>query len=828
MIVKLILKNYTPLSKKGVTYVELNTKSIFNIILGRNGFGKTSLLRELTPWPADNADYMEGGYKEVHIVVGKNTFVLTSSTGKGSEHHFILNGKELNEGNTLLVQRDLVKMHFNFNLNTKNVITGLDVKDLFSTLSAVRRKDFLMSVNPNDTSYALKMYERLKSNHNALKGGLKTQRQRLVVEEGRLTQLATMDPVKLQEEIRILDDQVKNALIIHGQLQEVQSVDTREIKDEIGNIISFLLGTNVRVKFPKSQLLTMKEQQYGTLDFYKSKEIRYSSLLVEFANTLAGLDLANNNLDSYRHRLTNLDVLISDANDQWSVLSKLFNDNQDFPIDVNDESFEEFAARATEFTYLVQSVNRAVDSDITSTKFTQQQVTLQQVNSEYLTLKRTIDDIVHQLDHYNRAESADCPSCNTTFKPGLTQIKPEVLKNTLVDHNTRLVVLKAKVEELTDYIDDNQGWYDSMSELLRFSRNTEHVGTFVKIIQVYQIGKKDTSVLVKLLKGAVSYVDVNKTLAKLNEERENVEKQIKFLESSDVETLIKRSEYVERELSVAQRSIRRILNDIKDIDDQLDLIELDSQRRYRLNQLVSELQELLLNNGQYKIKLAVKEAINELTPRKDQMISGLIRAESLNSVIQSIKDNIADMERREKHTALLMDGLSPIKGLIGYLMNDFLKSVVANVNAIVQPIWTNRLQVLNCSVSKGEDDVDLNYNFPVVSGDSNKPNRDVGNCSGGEREILNFAFRLVLLRYLGTSCSIPLMMDEVGVAFDELHRGRFAAYISEQLRLDKLPQTFMISHYVNQYGAFNTANVIALNTEGLSVPGKVNTNSVLR
>lgn len=829
MITKLILKNYTPLTKKGVNYIELNTKEIFNIVLGRNGFGKTSLLRELTPFPADNADYESGGYKEIHIVIDKDVYVLTSSTGKGSEHHFIHNGKEINEGNTLLVQRDLVKSYFGVTQNTKNVITGLDVRDLFSTLSAPRRKDFLMAVNPNDTSYAVKVHDKLKSNLNALKGGLKTQRQRLIVEEGRLSQLANMDAGALQQEIRVLDDQIKNALIIHGQLQEVQLADVRDIKTEIGNICSFLIGVNERVTHPKSQLLAMRENVFNLLDTFRAKEIKYSTMLSEFAGTLAGLDASNSNLESYKLRYENIKKSLFDLNDQLQKQLTIINSTDEFPIHPNDgEVFQQFTAKATQFIYLVQSVNRAVDPDITSTKFTNHQIKLQELNNDVSGTRRKIDDLEHQLDHYSRADTVECPSCDNKFKPGLTDVNPEKLKNQLSVLRERKAELDKQVIFHTDYINDNQGWYDSMSELLRFARNSPTSGEYVKVIQNFRIGKTDTSVLINILKACIGYVETKSSIETYKEEKENVEKQIKFLESSDIETLLVRVETIEKWLGITQRTIKSTTTKLKNINSQLDLIEEDNQRRDKLSLLIGELEDLLLNNGQYKIKLAVKEAINELTPRKDQMLSGLIRAESLNSVIASIKENIADMERREKHTLLLVDGLSPVKGLIGYYMNDFLKSVVANVNAIVQPIWTNRLHVLNCSVSKGEDDVDLNYAFPVLSGSSDKVNRDIGNCSGGEREIINFAFRLTLLRYLGKRCSIPLMMDEVGVAFDELHRGRFAAYIAEQLRLDKLPQTFLISHYVNQYGVFNTANVIALNTEGLNVPGEVNTNSIMR
>lgn len=830
MITKLILKNYSPLAKKGTTYIELTTNEIFNIILGRNGFGKTSLMRQLTVYPPDNADFLPGGYKESHHVIGKDTYILQSTTGKSSEHHFIHNGKELNEGNTLLVQRELVKIHFGITPLINNVITGLDVRDLFTTLSATRRKEFLMAVNPNDTSFALKVFEKLKGSANALKGGLKTQRQRLVVEESRLSQLAAMDPAVLQEEIRLLDDQIKNALIIHGQLQHVEHRDITPLKNEIGNICSFLIGANSSVKYPKSVLLQMKEQRLGTLDYYKTKEVRLSTMLTEMATQLAGHD-GTNNLASYKARLENIDKLLEENLARWNLLNNKFDSNKELfevPL-LGEDGFKEFALLSTELVWQIQSVNRAIDPEINSVKYQSCQEKLKEQTAERDGVKRKADELRHTLNHFNKAEAIDCPKCDAKFKLGFERLNPEVLKGNIEDLDKRYRELNESILILTDYINDNMGWYESMAGLTRFARNAGDVGGMIlKLVKNYQVGKSDTSVLVDLIRSTAEYVENNHTRQVLQEERENVDKQIKFLESADIETMMKRAEYVERELGSVQRSVRRVLNEMRDYDSQLDIIELDNQKRNRLHQLTQELAQVLAENGQYKIKQRVEEAIDELTPRKSQLISNLIRSESLNSVIQSIKDNIADMEKREKHTLLLMDGLSPVKGLIGYFMNDFLRSVIANMNAIIQPIWTNRLQILNCSTSESDEDVDLNYTFPVITGDKDKPNKDVGMCSGGEREIINFAFRLVIRRYLGERCSVPLMMDEVGVAFDELHRGRFCAYIAEQLRLDKLPQVVMISHYVNQYGVFHDSNIIALNTEGLTVPVKVNQKAIIR
>ena len=826
MITKLIIKNNAALSKKGATYLELDTKDVFNIIVGRNGFGKTTLMGELTMLPPDNADYLPGGYKEVHAVVGKDTYIVKSTTGKSSEHFFIHNGKNLNEGNTLLVQRELVKIHFGVTPFIKDVITGLDVRNLFTTLSAPKRKDFLMTVNPNDTSYALKIHDKLKSNLNALKGGLKTQRQRLAVEEGRLVQLASMDPAKLQEEIRVMDDQIKNALIIHGTLQNVQRNELTGLKNDIANIISFLMSSHTQVKHSKPTLLKLKIQSESTLDYYKTREIKLSSLLGELASQLSGLDLANNNLETYRSRLELNNRAIEINREELHALTRKYEEHELFKGVYNDPDFQ---ASASELVNYLHGANKTNDQSITSTIYQSKQERARELDNELQGIRRKLSDIQHQLDHFEKADSVECPKCTTRFKVGMEKVNPQQIRNEGNILQERKDVVEKELKVISEWLEDNQGWYESMGSLTRYARRFYNPQLIISMISEYRIGKADISVLIDLIRSTVNYGEISKTLSVLEEENQNVEKQIKFLESSDVETLFKRAQFVERELGSVQRSVRRVLNEINDYDMQLDIIELDVQKRDRLGYLIQELEDKLIENGQWRIKVRVEEIIQDLTPRKDQLISNLIRSESLNSVIESIKENIADMERREKHTALLLDGLSPVKGLIGYLMNDFLKSVVANVNAIIQPIWTNRLHVLNCSTSKTEEDVDLNYSFPVLTGSSDKPNKDIGNCSGGEREIINFAFRLVLHRYLGKRTCLPLMMDEVGVAFDELHRGRFNAYIAEQIRLDKLPQTFMISHSHKEIcSAVQTANFIALNTEGLRLGFEMNKKSVIR
>ena len=145
MIEKLIVIDYLPLKKKGVSRISLHTKSLFNIIFGRNGYGKTSLLRLVNPFPPDNGEFATNGYKEIHYKINNNLFQLISKTGKKSDHQFILNGKNLNEGGTLLVQRDLVRSYFNITPEICNFLTGIDRSDLFSTLAPLEISIFAVS-----------------------------------------------------------------------------------------------------------------------------------------------------------------------------------------------------------------------------------------------------------------------------------------------------------------------------------------------------------------------------------------------------------------------------------------------------------------------------------------------------------------------------------------------------------------------------------------------------------------------------------------------------------------------------------------------------------
>lgn len=828
MINKLILVGFIPLLKKGVKEIDLDLSDILNILLGRNGFGKTTLLGQFSPLPPDNADYAPDGYKEWWYKDDRGTFILKSKTGKNSHHEFIFNGTNLNQGNTLLVQRELVKTYFKITPNINNVLTGLDVRDLFTTLSTAKRKEFLMAVNPNDTSYALKIFEKLKSNYNTIKGGLRTQRQRLVTEEGRMNQMASLSTEDLQKEIQQMDGQLRNALYIHGQLSQIEYQDLAPLKHSINNIISQLLGNNPRIKHTKSHYLQRKERLLRDLDDRNKLSTKLSAVLGEVTTQLQGFNVEGLDLSGLQSRLDMILDSIHVYEEEIKTCESFFI-NHDYFHRNKLYSSKAILHQGLELIDQIQMVYRTTDKEITSEGFRVKEQKLVHLKNEYNNIEQEIVQLNHTLSHFSKAQLINCPECKTDFKLGFEKF--DVNKITAKRDNLaeRSVELSKEIKRYEEYIESNTDWYSSMSVLMRYLKRSHFSEDLIDLIKEYDVGKRDPAVLIECIRRSISLNELKIQTNRLREESTQLIAQIKFLQSNDVAALFQRAEDVERELAITQRSIGRIVTELAEVNNLIDVIVTDELLRDQLEILIDEITEKVNNNGKYQLKIKVEEIVNELSPRKDQLISSLIRAQSLHSVIDSIKENIADMEKKEKHLLLLMDGLSPVKGLIGYLMNDFLKAVIGNINAIIQPVWSGRLVVLNCEASKSDDDsVDLNYQFPVISGDSNKPNKDIGNCSGGEREIINLAFRLTILRYLGNHCPVPLIMDEVGVNFDELHRRNFCNFIASLLRTDKVRQLVMVSHYINQFGMFADANIIALNVEGLSVPAEVNKKSRIR
>ena len=107
-ILELALKGYKRLSLNQIETIQLTPQNKFHWILGTNGSGKSSLMKELTPLAAAPANYHKGGYKKIVLEHRGDIYKLESNfVGPKNLFTFVVvkgdKEEELNPGHTSTV-----------------------------------------------------------------------------------------------------------------------------------------------------------------------------------------------------------------------------------------------------------------------------------------------------------------------------------------------------------------------------------------------------------------------------------------------------------------------------------------------------------------------------------------------------------------------------------------------------------------------------------------------------------------------------------------------------------------------------------------------------
>ena len=113
-ITKIHLRGYKPLALNKIEDIVIDINSDTTLILGTNGSGKSSLLRETNMLPASCLDYRDEGLKHVWGEHDGIEYEVISNLRKGGKHTFIKNGVEILSNVTATIQREMVIKEFNY------------------------------------------------------------------------------------------------------------------------------------------------------------------------------------------------------------------------------------------------------------------------------------------------------------------------------------------------------------------------------------------------------------------------------------------------------------------------------------------------------------------------------------------------------------------------------------------------------------------------------------------------------------------------------------------------------------------------------------------
>lgn len=816
------LYNYQRLKSKGINRIKWNIDEIIQVIIGPNGYGKSSLMRELSPLPPDNSDYIKGGTKHVILEHKGQTYEMLSLAGSPSRHSFKCGDVELNASKNLSAQKELCELHFGYTNEIHELLLGTVNGISFTTMSPAKRREWLMALYPNDLTYVTSLHDRFKTMLRDAKGGIRTS----------------------STHLSGLYDQ-RGAGVSVDEMQ--QRIDTLQLRrDKIARLVSEQISTenhqnNIDRTFVDLKTLVNHHRNPITL----SRDYRDREHIVDLINQaqadLQQLEYAHQTHTKELNELANNEVFkqAATAEDKERLEQQQVELNQQIAQDearwqqANDYyQAEPLWSKLTgldEFTQrnLVNIASELLSVLASMTSMDNREVTIRQYDS-VMKLKYELGpqierqtDIVtriqHKLKHLDSADRTECPECHHRWLPGVNQQQIEELRQRGAAEQATLDSLTERFNKCEQYVITNSIWYTGAVNYSRFMAGHSALESLnewlLEMDVLYTKGKE----LAGMLPGMLEVLPVNHRLNANKAALDQLASRLKMFDSDAVEWHKRRYQEHEDALNLVIEKQRGVKLDLAQLRQDLNTAE-DAERMVAkiaghkgyIRQQATALAEQTLT----RIANTEHQVLGE---EQRGLTTQLYNVRSLEGTITSTEQHVEMMKQQEEVLKLLVKATSPIEGVVAEQLSEFIACFIGNINVVIDELWDEVLQIRPCNIEEGS----LSFKFPLLSGEYQCETNDISESSTGESQVINWVFRLILMEYLGFE-DYPLYGDEIGANFDERHRPKLMEFLKKCASSGKYSQIFLISHYIAQHGVLTHAQVCALSTDGVALPERYN------
>lgn len=823
-ILEVILHRFKRFGLAGIETITYNPEQDIQVIIGTNGSGKSSLLNELNPLPPRTEDMLLGGYKTITLTHRGAKYRLHSAYEKHNRHSFVevtdAGEIELNQGGTSTAQKTLIERIFGINYEIMKILIG---RTTFTQMAPIKRRDWILKLSGNDLDFAMKLFNAVKQQHREAQTIEKHNIKRLaqesqdIADKERIGELETTVK-RLTEDLQIIMGQRENNVPSMQNIRVEMDTLVREFDSCTAEVMTLHL-----VKPP--HLLTVANNP-NAVEMY-----------------LAGLDtrlrLSNEQLDVlYKDKDKIVDALEALAASGVGEIAELEKVNSGYVKEytklvtrnvVYDKVKGQNIANLHGAYLVVAPTLTEIFSgmfDNSTMFFTRQKV--QDKRQEEAGLKLVISankerqmKLHHQIEHFNNTHDINCPKCEFTFRPGLTGFDIAMANREIEGLVKEVEVHQAKLDEIADYlmrsleyssqvktlkhVIENNPLLESLWTLL-LEENLYKVApiTHLPALQRYGFGLQECEAISELEKKIEMNRIVLDNARRLTESQDiyNAEHVVKLENriASTIDHITHTKHLVDvtkkylKEIVQAENCARRAVEIKAKLVVKYDLM-LASIKNRSLSELSNIKQVQLANSNSALNQIARHDAVvEELTRERDKA-----------------KSNTLDY-------AIIMKAISPVDGLISKYIQNFVDVFIGDVNTIIAQIWTSGLEVMSCGV----DSTDVTCKFPLSVDGGYIMTPDISECSDGQRDIINFAFRMVVGKYLHLE-DFPLYVDELAPTLDETHRPRLTRYLSGIMEAGLYDQMFMISHYDKVHSAFGNKEVLILDSRNIiTIPKEFN------
>lgn len=802
---KLYLKNYLRLYVSGIREVTYEPNKKIQIILGKNGSGKSSLLQEVVPNVIDDKlDYGEGGLKEIFYSHNGKQYHLGFDRDSG-KYFFKVDQEELNPTGLLKIQKQLIEDEFSI---TKDIHELLLSNIGLTNMSVGERKRWFTSILTDvDYNLALKIYNQAKNRMKELQAYIKLTKSKLISDENLLSKLDKDAVTRTKNDIANLN-RLLEALIEAKEPYEEFSYDNllRELDLSLNSaerLLADLSTMDVKHDSMEERLKSVEYQHKSLVekrDRLKREIGEIEDLKISNSEDKQALEKERENLIEKRDRLLKENFL----NLEISSLKDLYNEFSQSVIYLTELQSEMLEFK-TYYSYI---------SDIA--RYKEQNILLEKSvhynNTKLLLLEEKIKQMENLKEHQET-----CPNCKHTWIPNFDiylyekAIKERKdlenkLKHLTEEHEENDTIVK-KTQHLLSLHEKFKNYFQTKSSQVLLNYILTETDMFENIAMLSDLITK----IQMMLESISSLPDIEDRLKEIDNKLEI----FKHVNSAKLEAMFGRLESLKNDFS---KTIEEINYNYKTIEKYKVAVEKHRKLKSILDSLL-EKKKILKKSSEAEAKRLRNSYLSKTIMLLKKIISeeesNLVEMEILKERYMGYVEEIGIYEKRLASTNILIDMLSPNKGIIGRSVTKSINEIIEKMNDVINQVWSYEIKIEPCDIN----DSDLTFRFPVkINGV--KSIKDVSKGSSGIKDIIDLAFKIVAMEYLDL-LEYPLILDEFGNTMDPEHRVKAYDYI-ESLSKTYFSQIYIVSHFETMYNRFIDVDVNILNNEGLGYTQKYN------
>lgn len=819
-LLEMHLDGYVRLAPNNIKQFRYTPTEIYQIVLGTNGSGKSSVVYEASPLPPKPDDFIAGGRKYTRWLHEGRIYELTSTkTSGGGKHSFLVDGtEELNRGGTVTIQKELVEFHFRYTQDIHELLVGTE---RFTDMSFTKRRDWLTRLCDTDFSYALSMHKKLASAARDQQGAVKHVAGRLTDETMKLKSLGVTEEDEfelslLNQELNLLY-MARDARPPHNSQQLLQGLVRQEET----------LAREVLALHENDSLI----KHYGSLEALTeavdNARYRVQGLELSISHSSNSLD----DLLKLQHTVQQSGVTDVDAARQeihhlqdqsLSVRQKI----REYQWDGQADAFGTLTAleqAREEFVNIVQEIPDNREYRFNREAVTQARDAVRELKEQIGSYNNRISREEIKLEHLNGVCKQQCPSCKHEWYPDNADDRKGTIEDFIVKARAKVEGLQAELAQRESYLADAELFSSYMTRfkgLVNSYRSLKPL--WDRMIQASAIHDnpkrwiRDYGVFTEDVKLWVQVEECDKRLKKLELALSAMESATGFesLTTHITETEQKISDLT-GELVGAKTHHQRLVRALKDAHTVTEIGQrletLHGQKLQTYEDLVVELR----NKG-------IDNVIQAHQARLGSLKSRIAEKHAVEGLLNDLMTDHEITSKKWEVYKVLAKILSPVDGLIAEQLIGFIKAFTEHMNTLVGNVWEYDLSIIPCGLASGE----LDYKFPIQVKNTGGQVPDVAKGSTGQREIIDFAFKLIVMFYLRLT-DYPLYLDELGHSFDERHRVNVMNFVKDLVETKGFSQVFMISHYASSHGSFTNAEVLVMDAANITVPMRHNQHVVM-